>query len=59
MKCEYRRRWLALRRSMRIEAELAEKDYGVNLTAPRYADLRAENRGRVAVLRKILNEKDQ
>jgi hypothetical protein len=54
---DYRRRWLELRRSMRVEAELAEQDYGVDLAQRRYADLRAQNRGRAAVLRKLLQEK--
>lgn len=56
MSCKYRRRWLALRRAMSTEAFLAERNFGVKLDARRHADLIEQNRGRAAVLRKLLKE---
>jgi hypothetical protein len=53
---DYRRRWLALRRSIRTEAELAEKNYGVKLLPRTHADLIDQNRRRAEVLRKLLRE---
>lgn len=54
---DYKRRWLALRRAMLIEAWLAERDYGVPKLHPRrHADITANNRGRAEVLRKLLKE---
>lgn len=54
----WRRRWARLRTAMRDELYLAERDYGMtdDLSAPRYRDLRDQNTGRAAVLRKMLDE---
>jgi hypothetical protein len=52
----YRLLWLRLVRSMRDELFLAERNYGVELPARGYADIKHANRGRTEVLQKLIAE---
>lgn len=51
----YKQRWLALRRAMKVTADLAAQDYGITLPR-RHLDLHRENQRVADVLRRLLKE---